>query len=177
MANRWIRRQRREDDDQRFERLYAEHAQALLGFLTLRTGNRVLAEDLLADTFERVLRKGRTFHRRRGSEKTWLYAIALNLLRDSARRRDAETRALERARPVQPEATDDTGAVEDRVDLDRALGALSQEERDAIALRFGADLKMAEIAKLIGQPESTVQGRIYRGLDKLRDRVPALIPS
>ena len=42
------------DDD--FERLYAAEAQGLFGFLVYRTGDRALAEDLLADTFERALR-------------------------------------------------------------------------------------------------------------------------
>jgi hypothetical protein len=45
---------------------------------------------------ERVLRARRRFDRRRGSEKTWVYSIALNLLRDEARRRAAEGRAVER---------------------------------------------------------------------------------
>src|SRR5438270_7127510 len=79
-----------------FERLYEEHARGLLAFLVYRTGEEALAEDLLADTFERVLRSRAPFDRRRGSEKTWLYAIALNLLRDHARRRGAANRALER---------------------------------------------------------------------------------
>ena len=82
--------------DDAFERLYAEHAQALFGFLSYRTGDRVLAEDLLADTFERALRARRRFDPRKASVKTWLYAIALNCLRDSGRRRSAEGRALER---------------------------------------------------------------------------------
>ena len=64
--------------DDEFERLYAEHAQPLFGFLVYRTGDRALAEDLVADTFERALRARRRFDRRRGSQKTWLYAIALN---------------------------------------------------------------------------------------------------
>ena len=68
--------------DEQFERLYAEHAQALFGFLSYRTGDRALAEDLLADTFERALRARRRFDPRKASEKTWLYAIALNCLRD-----------------------------------------------------------------------------------------------
>ena len=80
--------------DKDFDRLYAEHAESLLSFLTLRTGDRVLAEDVLADTFERVLRKRGTFDRRRGSEKGWLYTIALNLLRDHFRRQEAERKAL-----------------------------------------------------------------------------------
>src|SRR5947209_12524256 len=79
-----------------FERLYAEHAQPLLGFLVYRTGDRALSEDLLADTFERALRTRVRFDPRKASEKTWLYTIALNLLRDQARRTAAGQRALQR---------------------------------------------------------------------------------
>ena len=39
-----------------FDRLYVEHAQALFAFLAYRTGDRGLAEDLLADTFEAAYR-------------------------------------------------------------------------------------------------------------------------
>ena len=86
-------------DDATFERLYTEHAAALLGFLVYRTGDRTLAEDILADTFERVLTARRGFDRRRASEKTWLYTIALNRLRDLARRRRRGARARARRRP------------------------------------------------------------------------------
>jgi DNA-directed RNA polymerase specialized sigma24 family protein len=41
-----------------FEQLYKEHAGPLLGFLVYRTGNRATAEEVLADTFERVLGAG-----------------------------------------------------------------------------------------------------------------------
>ena len=81
--------------DEAFERLYTEHAQALFGFLAYRTGDPTLAEDLLADTYERVLRARRRFDPRRASEKTWLYTIALNCLSDHRRRRTSEGRALE----------------------------------------------------------------------------------
>lgn len=53
-----------------FDRLYSEHGQALFGFLVYRRGDRVLAEDLVADTFERVLRTRARFDRRKGKEKT-----------------------------------------------------------------------------------------------------------
>src|ERR671932_618439 len=79
-----------------FDRLYADYAQPLYGFLVHRTGDPALAEDVLASTFERALRSKMRFDRRRGSERTWLYTIALNLLRDHARRAAAEGRAVER---------------------------------------------------------------------------------
>jgi RNA polymerase sigma factor (sigma-70 family) len=155
-----------------FERLYADHAQSLFGFLVYRTGDRVLAEDLLADAFERAYRARRLFDRRKASEKTWLYAIALNCLRDHGRRKTAETRALVRADSTREEKNPGgLDAIESRDDLNQALETLSQEEREAIALRYGADLTVPEIAKLKKEKLTTVEGRVYRALRKLRDEM------
>src|SRR5271168_3596356 len=77
-----------------FERLFEEHAGRLFSFLVYRTGNRALAEDLLSETFERVMRSRQRFDPRRGSERRWLYTIALNLLRDHARRQTHEEQVL-----------------------------------------------------------------------------------
>jgi RNA polymerase sigma factor (sigma-70 family) len=157
--------------DDEFERLYAAHAQPLLGFLVYRTGDRAIAEDVVADTFERILRTRFRFDPRKSSEKTWIYTIAMNVLRDNARRSSTETRALERV-------TESVGAsrgafddVEDRDELRRALGRLSPEEREALALRFGADLTIPEIGKVTGDSQSTVHGRVYRALAKMRDEL------
>ena len=156
--------------DADFERLYEREARGLYGFLAYRTGDRALAEDLLADTFERALRARRAFDRRRGTERNWLYAIALNLLRDHARRAATEGRAVERVRTAAPGAAESGAeAVERRDELQRALAELADEEREAIALRFGADLTVPEIAEALGEPLTTVEGRVYRALRKLRD--------
>jgi RNA polymerase sigma-70 factor (ECF subfamily) len=159
--------------DDEFERLYADHAQGLFGFLVYRTGDRALAEDLLADTFERALRARRRFDPRRASEKTWLYAIALNRLRDHARRKGAERRALVEsgaaAGRTDPEPRAESTDYHD--ELVQALEVLSVEEREAIALRYGADLTLPEIAKLKKERLTTVEGRLYRGLRKLRDEL------
>ena len=154
-----------------FERLFEEHAQPLLAFLVYRTGSRHVAEDVLADTFERALRARRRFDPRKASEKTWLYSIALNLLRDNARRQAAESRAMERALPVPAGDHAPIEAVPERDSLSRALEQLSDEERESIALRYGADLTVPEIARLTGEKLSTVEGRVYRALRKLRDRL------
>jgi RNA polymerase sigma-70 factor, ECF subfamily len=157
--------------EEEFERLYEEHAQGLLGFLAYRTGDRALAEDLLADTFERVLRARRRFDPRKGSRKTWLYSIALNLLRDQIRRREAEGRAVARVEEPAPSGAGPLGRIADRDELTRALAELSEEEREAIALRYGADLTVPEIARLTGEKLTTVEGRVYRGLRKLREQL------
>lgn len=156
--------------DDEFEKLYAAHAEALLAFLAYRTGDRSLAEDAVADTFERVLRTRVRFDPRKSSEKTWIYTIALNIVRDRARRAAAETRALERATPPGPAPAshhplDD---IEDRDELRSALAVLSPEEREAVALRFGGDLSIPEVAKVLGTTRATAHGRVYRSLEKMR---------
>ena len=154
--------------DSEFEALYAEHAQPLFRFLVYRTGDRQLSEDLLADAFERALRARTRFDPRKASRKTWLYTIALNCLRDHVRRRGAEERALELAGARAPADLDALAGVDERERLGRAMAALSEEEREAISLRFGADLTVPEIARVSGEKLTTIEGRVYRALRKLR---------
>jgi RNA polymerase sigma factor (sigma-70 family) len=153
-----------------FERLYAEHAQRLFGFLVYRTGDRALAEDLVADTFEAAYRARSRFDDRRASARTWLYAIALNLLRDQGRRQAARARAYERTGAAAQAAGDEAlERLAERDRLMRSLAGLSEQERECVALRFGADLSLKEIAAALGEPVTTVEGRLYRALRKLRD--------
>src|SRR5687767_8318164 len=120
-----------------FEQWYSDHAEGLVIFLTMRTGDRGLAEDLTAETFERVLRARRKFDKRKASVKTWIYSIALNCLRDHARRKGAEQRAFEHSHALAgPASATWTEALEDREALARALQQLPPDEREAIALRF-----------------------------------------
>ena len=153
-------------NDAEFERLYADEAQGLFAFLAYRTGDRALAEDLLADAFERALRA--KYNRRKGPAKTWLYAIALNALRDHVRRSAAENRAYARV-DTAPGLADPFAGIEHRDELTRALATLSGEEREAISLRFGAGLTVPEMASVLDQPLTTIEGRVYRALRKLRE--------
>ena len=160
-------------DRKAFERLYQDHAQGVFGYLAYRCRDRALAEDLLAETFERALRGRRLFDPLRGNQRAWLYSIAINVLRDHVRRRAAEGRALERVRSLAasegaaaPPADPGVSAA-----LQQALATLTVTEQEAVALRFGAGLRAQEIAHLTGQSVTTVNGRLYRALDNLRKRL------
>lgn len=153
-----------------FERLYDEHAAALLGFLELRLGSRAVAEDIAADAFERVLMARRRFDPRRGSARGWLYSIAVNCARDHTRRQAAEARALEQV--AVGESRTSSGVLPDLEERDlvmRALDQLSDDEREAIALRYGADLTLRDIATATRAKPATVEARVYRALAKLRE--------
>ena len=156
---------------ERFERMYREHARPLFAYIRWQCGDDALAEDLMADVFERALRSAHKYDPDRGSESTWLYAIAVNRVRDHGRRRSAERRAVQRLRTevVASVAGSGGASAADRYDLSGALARLTDEEREVIALRFGADLTVAQVAEAAGQPKTTVEGRLYRALRKLRD--------
>jgi RNA polymerase sigma-70 factor (ECF subfamily) len=156
-----------------FERLYEAHAGPLLAFLEYRTGDPQLARDVLADTFERVLTTRWRFDSRKGGQKTWLYSIALNRLRDLGRRKGAESRALERLAAGSSERVwhEQAEALDTRDELLRALATLPDEEREALALRYGGDLSLKEIATMTGTRTTTVKGRVHRGLRRLREQL------
>lgn len=157
-----------------FERLFADHAQGLYGFLVYRTQDRALAEDVVADVFERALKARGRFDAGRGSEKSWLFAIALNRLRDLRRRQGAESRAVE---TLAADGAPFAGSVEEdtvtRLDVGRAMRTLPVAERTALSLRFGGDLTVPEVAGVLGEPLARIEGRVYRGLRNLRDLVEA----
>jgi RNA polymerase sigma-70 factor (ECF subfamily) len=94
-------------------------------------------------------------------------------MRDHVRRSQAEGRAVERVEAAAGALGPAEGLelAEHRDAVQRALSHLSAEEREAVALRYGADLTVPEIAKVLGQPLTTVEGRVYRALRKLRDHI------
>jgi RNA polymerase sigma-70 factor (ECF subfamily) len=61
--------------------------------------------------------------------------------------------------------------IDERDQLQRAFRQLSPEEQESLALRYGADLTVPEIARVTGEKLSTIEGRVYRGLKKLRDEL------
>jgi RNA polymerase sigma factor (sigma-70 family) len=160
--------------DAEFERLVRRHGNAVHAFLLYRTGDPELAEEALADCFERAYRARDAFDPRRASAKTWLCTIALNRARDLARRAASHRIAIEELASRQATVSADVmEAVDARATLLRALDELPSDEREAIALTYGADLTARAAAELLGVPATTVQGRVYRALRRLRPMLDA----
>lgn len=154
--------------DSGFSRVYDEHVYGVYGFLAYRVHDHQLAEDLTQETFERALRAWGRFDPRRSSERTWLLAIANNLLIDHHRRA-----RLRSADPIDERMIPSVAGPEERFDrspeLIAALSQLSQRDREVVALRFGGDLTGAEIAALLGLSLANVQQILSRSLRQLRE--------
>lgn len=138
-------------------------------------GDRALAEDLVQETFLRVLHAIGQYRYPRPF-KPWLYAIATNLARDHYKR--AEMRYSDSASddPMQWEsANDPTDGIEERLlsaseaqRVATAVSTLADHQRETIVLRYYQDLSLAEIADALGIPVGTVKSRLNLGLKRLR---------
>jgi RNA polymerase sigma-70 factor (ECF subfamily) len=162
-----------------FAAAYDEHVWDVYGFLAYRTASRADAEDLTQQTFERALRAWNRFDPDRASAGTWLIAIARNLLIDHYRGDksrnqvplEAEDAGLEGWQAPPPEPGSQLSP-----DLAEAIAALSDREREIIALRYGGDLTGREVAGLTGLTLANVQQINSRALRKLRDALGAPVP-
>lgn len=150
-----------------FARVYNEHVFIVYGYLAYRLQDRETAQDLTQATFERALRSWSRFDPRLGSERTWLMAIARNLLIDHHRSRRRQSLAL----LDEPGEATVLGADEQFLgspELEQALSQLSDRERDVVALRYGGDFSGKETAALLGLTLANVQQIDSRALRKLR---------
>jgi RNA polymerase sigma factor (sigma-70 family) len=150
-----------------FARVYEDHVWRVYGFIAYRLADPHAAEDLTQATFERALRAWSRFDRRRASERTWLLAIAHNVLVDHHRRR----------RPAVVEAIDEHALAsvpgpEARMggapEILAALATLSERDREVLALRYGGDLTGPEIGQLLDLSLANVHQIISRSLRTLR---------
>ena len=151
-----------------FAAAYDAHVWDIYGFFAYRLGNRSDAKDLTQRTFEKALRGWNRFEPGRGEVRAWLAAIARNVLIDHYRTdKSRRHRQLEQI----PEAA---LGLENPYDLGvspqlaSALNALTDRDREVIALRFGADLTTAQIAEVTELSVANVQQVLSRSLRKLR---------
>jgi RNA polymerase sigma-70 factor (ECF subfamily) len=138
------------------------------------------AEDLFQQTWLRVAERIRTFDSSRNFD-AWLFTIARNLAFDHLRRR----RPSSLDQPVSDGSPDDTMASrlmsgdpgpfdlllarELARHLDVALEKLPLSYREVLSLRFEEEMKLEEIAIVLGAPLSTVKSRLSRSLEQLRE--------
>ncbi len=157
---------------ERFARAYAEHAPQLFRYFWLHVGLRVVAEDLVSETFLNALHSLATYRPERGSLGAWLFGIARHALARSGERFTRRVRNEVDLEGLETIRLEGSGvSPEERIDLWQAVGELSDLEREIIALKFGAGLMHSEIAGLVGLRESHVGVLVYRALQRLRARL------
>ena len=167
-------------DSDSFNQLIVRWERSIFALAFRVLGREEDARDVCQETFLRAFRGIKAF---KGQSKfsSWLYRIALNLCRDWIRRErrsatlaplDEETEPAPPPGAAVPETAEDRAVRRDlRRVINRAMSALSDDQRITIVLKEYHGLTFREIADLQGCPLSTVKTRLYQGLGVLRRRL------
>jgi RNA polymerase sigma-70 factor, ECF subfamily len=161
---------------ERLAALFKAYHVPLVRFLTRRLGDRDWAEELAQETFVRALKQDEI-----ASERSWLFAVASNLVRDEARRearqrkRDDLLRThaeAEAESSVEPEPTSMERA-EDRAVARQAIEMLAERDRDALLMREEG-LGYDEIAEALGLSVASVGTTLSRARRRLMEAYESL---
>lgn len=143
---------------------HARTAPSLWAYLVHASGDRALADDLVQESFLRLLQSGfnpeSEEHRRR-----YLFRIASNLLTDH-RRRSWRTAAAPVDELVMPVAAAAEGLAQDR-DVGRLLRELPEKERRLLWLAHVEEMEHKEIAGILGLRSGSVRVLLFRARQKL----------
>jgi RNA polymerase sigma-70 factor, ECF subfamily len=162
--------------------LFRRHARIVRGvaYRVLRDPSE--ADDLLQDIFLLIQRLCANFDSSKGSARFWI--LQMTYRRAISRRRYLTSRHFYNrldlddvaAQFTDPRAW--TGKVEDSLDgrlgngeLQKVFGGLSENQRQALLLRFVEGYTLEEIAEKLGQSRANIKNHYFRGLEKLRKHI------
>jgi RNA polymerase sigma-70 factor (ECF subfamily) len=154
-----------------FGELYRRHVSTVHGWFRRRL--EWAASDLTAEAFAQAWLSRRSFRDEAdGSALPWLFGIARNVARESARRNEVETRARRRlGLPTDMASEGGYDAVEARLSpraaLTEALETLPEHEREALELRVVDELPYPEVADRLGVRPAAARLRVSRALRRL----------
>ena len=159
--------------DDELERLFKLYHTPLVRYLTRRLGDRDWAEEVAQETFLRALRQDAIT-----SERSWLFAVATNLVRDQARKDDRRRRHLQLLAAEQRDAVSEP----EPTSLERAQeGAMARQAVDALAERDRLALLMREegldyneIAEALGLSVGSIGTTLARARRRLAETYEAL---
>ena len=160
-------------NDAEVERLFRTYHAALVRYLTRRLGDRDWAEEVAQETFVRALRQETLTN-----ERSWLFAVATNLVRDEARKDARRRRHLallaeqERETQVEPEPTNLERAQEAAM-ARKAVDALVERDRLALLMREEG-LDYTEIAEALQLSPGSVGTTLARARRRLAESYEAL---
>jgi RNA polymerase sigma-70 factor, ECF subfamily len=158
----WVRRAQAGSASD-FEALFRAHWGPAYRAAYLVVRDAAAAEDIAQEGFLAAIRALDRFDRRRPFGP-WLHRIVVNRAIDWARARSLrpEAEAVDVPAPQQPDRDEELLA---------ELGRLSPEHRAVIVLRYLLEYTPGEIAELLELPRGTVNSRLRRGLDALKERL------
>ncbi|MFN3197320.1 MAG: RNA polymerase sigma factor [Bradymonadia bacterium] len=178
-----MERFRDQGDTAAFEELLRRHERPVFNFIRRMVRDDELANDLLQETFLRVVKSAKVYSRK-AKFTTWLYTIARNQSIDSLRKakhrrtvsldapvkggEEGDRTLMERIPGKSEDAHTRLDAREMTERIQTAVNQLSDEQREVFMMRQFQGLPFKEIASVVGVSENTIKSRMRYALENLR---------
>lgn len=147
---------------------YRTHGRELYGFAVNACNDPGLAEECVQETFTRAWQARERFDTGRGSLRTWLFAIARNVVVDHVRARARRPVRVAEGLDRVPDAARDDTRVEDHVTLTWALAQLGEGQRRVVVAIRLEGMTYEELGRHDDVPVATLRTRMFHGLRALR---------
>ena len=166
-------RKAQQGDAAAFADLYQSFYDRIFRYVRFKTGDTTDAEDLTEEVFLKMLESIGSFKWKGFPFTSWLFRIAHNLVVDHFRKKGRRKVApLEQAKAVSGASADD---VDDRLDVKlsvqqvyKAMGGLTELQKEVISLRFTAGMSLAETAQAMDKKQNAIKALQHAAIKKLR---------
>lgn len=155
--------------------LYEAYAQSIFQYISYRVDSRMVAEDITAEVFLRMVRGLKDFEDRGLPFGAWLFRIAANLVYEHYRQGKTVVHSVlsDNERGDDTDPLDRLARQEERQQLVDALQELPDEYQDVLILRFMKNCSHAEVAAILEKSETAVRSLQHRALKALGEQLDA----
>jgi RNA polymerase sigma-70 factor (ECF subfamily) len=161
-AEEWVKKEVVGMDEASFHSFYARTANRLRAYLMNATGDPNLTDDLIQESYFRMIRSGFTTDDE-DYRKNYLFRIATNLLRDHHRRQRPQVEVLPET-ASSPSPGDQANL---RSDVGRVLKQLKPKDREMLWLAYVEGSSHREIADMLGLKAASIRSMLFRARQRL----------
>ncbi|TCS97006.1 RNA polymerase sigma factor [Hazenella coriacea] len=164
----WIRRWQ-EGSSEAFTILYQKYARDVYQYIYLLMPNRSLAEEIVQETFIRVLKNKTTFDPKKAQFRTWIHRIAYHLFIDEMRKEAKSKRVSLQEVEHRLKSFQTEEMIEQKMIIQQCLNLLDEPNRSVLILAYFQGFKGKEIAQILHLPLGTVKSKLHYSIQFLKN--------
>lgn len=163
------------EKNQRFNQLFEEYFDKVYQFFFFRLRNETVAEDLAAQTFEKIYKHLDGYEDRGYKISAWIFTIARNNLNDYFRKNRHHIESIDDLTPSKEPAKDfDLGKLDSKMLTEKlweAIGNLPKKQQELWSYKLTEDLPHKEIAELMKTSEANINVMLHRSIKLLKQQL------
>ncbi|HTP09750.1 MAG TPA: sigma-70 family RNA polymerase sigma factor, partial [Anaerolineae bacterium] len=140
-------------------RIHDIYYASIFRYIAFRVSDHATAEDLTSEVFTRLLTALRDKNAPQNSLRGWLYGVAARVVSDHHRKayQAPQVELDEELISADHDPADIVDRKLTQEDVKRAMQDLTEEQRHVLSLRFGSDMPIQDVARILGKSEGAVK--------------------